>query len=396
MKNKLKTKVHHVVLLFLIFSISSVWAATISKEQVTTDVEFLAKDELKGRANFSTEIEQAADYIDSRFSEIGLTHIAGLKSFKQTFSITKIQPKEINIILNGKSIQTENLAMASTIESISWQDKNDFSTHILSAEQDMRKNISQLNMEGGNHLVLLNTAHADMFSRYQSYFNRGLTKLSLDNQGAILVILTDELKINAIDVQATVSFSHQKLTNMVGILPGKSKPEEIVLFSAHYDHLGEKSDATGDHIYNGADDDASGTAAVMNLAQHFAKRSDNERTLMFTAFAAEEIGGYGSKYFSEHLDPNKVIAMINIEMIGKASKFGEGTVWMTGMERSDLGKLLNNNLLDKGKKIYQDPYPEQKLFYRSDNATLARLGVPAHSFSTTQLDKDQHYHQVSD
>ena len=83
-------------------------------------------------------------------------------------------------------------------------------------------------------------------------------------------------------------------------------------------------------------------------------------------------------------------------MIGKASKFGEGTVWMTGMERSDLGKLLNINLLDKNKKIYQDPYPEQKLFYRSDNATLARLGVPAHSFSTTQLDKDQHYHQVSD
>lgn len=66
------------------------------------------------------------------------------------------------------------------------------------------------------------------------------------------------------------------------------------------------------------------------------------------------------------------------------------------MERSNLGSLLNENLKDKGIKIHQDPYPEQGLFYRSDNATLARLGVPAHSFSSTQLDKDKHYHKVSD
>jgi aminopeptidase YwaD len=93
--------------------------------------------------------------------------------------------------------------------------------------------------------------------------------------------------------------------------------------------------------------------------------------------------------------------MINIEMIGKPSKFGAGTVWMTGMDRSNLGALLNERLNNDNQsnlnsQIYPDPYPEQGLFYRSDNATLARLGVPAHSFSSTQLDKDQHYHKVSD
>ena len=117
---------------------------------------------------------------------------------------------------------------------------------------------------------------------------------------------------------------------------------------------------------------------------------------MFSAFTAEEIGGFGSKYFSQQLNPDHVVAMINIEMIGKPSKFGAGTIWMTGMERSNLGELLNKNLVEINTKIYQDPYPEQGLFYRSDNATLARLGVPAHSFSSTQLDKDQHYHKVTD
>ena len=88
--------------------------------------------------------------------------------------------------------------------------------------------------------------------------------------------------------------------------------------------------------------------------------------------------------------------MINIEMIGKPAVFGEGTVWMTGMERSNLGEQLNQVLAPQNLKVYADPYPKQNLFYRSDNATLARLGVPAHSFSSTQLDKDQHYHQVTD
>jgi len=117
---------------------------------------------------------------------------------------------------------------------------------------------------------------------------------------------------------------------------------------------------------------------------------------MFAAFSAEEIGGFGSRHFSTHVEPSKITAMINIEMIGKPAVFGEGSVWMTGMERSNLGEQLNQTLAPQNLTVYADPYPKQNLFYRSDNATLARLGVPAHSFSSTQLDKDQHYHQVSD
>ena len=131
------------------------------------------------------------------------------------------------------------------------------------------------------------------------------------------------------------------------------------------------------------------------MAQYFSQKKNNKRDLVFSAFTAEEIGGYGSKYFSTKLNPEEIVAMINIEMIGKPSKFGAGKIWMTGMERSSLGDLLNSQLPEKD-KIEKDPYPAQRLFYRSDNATLARLGVPAHSFSSTQLDKDKHYHKASD
>lgn len=200
---------------------------------------------------------------------------------------------------------------------------------------------------------------------------------------------------------STSEVSNTSLTNVVGILPGKSKANEVVLYSAHYDHLGVMPEFEGkttqtSQIFNGADDNASGVSAIITLANHFAKLGNNERTLMFAAFSAEEIGGFGSRYFSNQIDANAITAMINIEMIGKPAVFGEGSVWMTGMERSNLGAQLNEILAPKQLTIYADPYPNQNLFYRSDNATLARLGVPAHSFSSTQLDKDQHYHQVSD
>jgi len=371
-------------------------AANISIEQVTADVTYLAGNELHGRANFSSGIEQAADYINQRFVDIGLKPLNNLQGFKQTFHINSIKTKALNVKLNGKKIEATNLAMASTSGKISWKEIADFSTHLVTAEDDMRSKLRQLNMEGGNHLVLLNNAHSDMFARYQSYFQRGLTKLNLNEKGAIIIVLTDETTINEIDIEATTSIENKPLTNMVGLIPGKTKPDEIVLFSAHYDHLGSKSSGEGDLIFNGADDDASGTSAVINLADYFVKKGNNARTLMFVAFAAEEIGGFGSRYFSEQLVPDQVIAMINIEMVGKPSKFGAGKIWMTGMERSNLGELLNIGLKPQNKEIFQDPYPEQGLFYRSDNATLASLGVPAHSFSSTQLDKDQHYHKVTD
>lgn len=185
------------------------------------------------------------------------------------------------------------------------------------------------------------------------------------------------------------------LHNVAGMIKGSSKPDEYVIFSGHYDHLGIIKADGEDSIANGADDDASGITAVILLADHFAKHPP-ERSVIFAAFTAEEMGGFGSRYFSQQLDPAKIVAMFNIEMIGKESKFGRNSAFITGYERSDFGQILQKNLDGSSFKFHPDPYPEQRLFYRSDNATLAKLGVPAHTISTTQIDKDELYHSVND
>ncbi len=190
--------------------------------------------------------------------------------------------------------------------------------------------------------------------------------------------------------------ANNPLFNVVGVLPGKSKPDEYVIFSAHYDHLGIVKAVETDSIANGADDDASGTTAVITLAKYLKKLDNNARTLIFVAFTAEEIGGFGASYFSKMVNPDKTVAMFNIEMIGKASKFGENAAFITGFERSNFGTILQKNLEGTAFKFHPDPYPEQQLFYRSDNATLARLGVPAHTISTDQIDIDKLYHTVKD
>jgi len=115
-----------------------------------------------------------------------------------------------------------------------------------------------------------------------------------------------------------------KLSNVVGVIPGKSKPNEYVIFSGHFDHIGisSRNMQNNDSIFNGANDDAAGTTAMIMLAKYFKKLNNNERTLIFAAFNAEEIGGFGATYFSKQFDPAQVVAMFNIEMIETVSNWG--------------------------------------------------------------------------
>lgn len=184
-------------------------------------------------------------------------------------------------------------------------------------------------------------------------------------------------------------------SNIIGVLEGKSKKDEYVIISAHYDHLGMKKSGEGDLIFNGANDDASGVTGVLALAAYF-KKVGTERTIIFAAFTAEEMGLIGSTYFGKEIDAVKFVAGINLEMIGKTPSFGPNTAWLTGFERSDFGKIIQKNLKGSGYQLFPDPYKNFNLFFRSDNASLARLGVPSHTFSTTPIDIDPDYHQVSD
>ena len=132
------------------------------------------------------------------------------------------------------------------------------------------------------------------------------------------------------------------------------------------------------------------------LAQYFKQLNNNERTIVFAAFTAEESGGFGAQYFSRQFNPEKVMAMFNIEMIGTESKWGKNSAYITGYDKTNMGEILAKDLQGTTFNFYPDPYPTQQLFYRSDNATLARLGVPAHTISTSKMDVEPHYHKPSD
>ena len=96
------------------------------------------------------------------------------------------------------------------------------------------------------------------------------------------------------------------------------------------------------------------------------------------------------------MDPSKVVAMFNIEMIGTESKWGNNSAYITGFEKTDFGAILQRNLEGSNFKFYPDPYPKEQLFYRSDNARLAAQGVPAHTISTSKMDVEANYHKLSD
>ena len=380
-----------------------------SLDQIKKDVTYLASDDLKGRGNFSNDINKAANYIAKRFRESGLTTPKNLtnKNFLQKYKITNVRTQKLNVIINDKTISSDNLTIASTEAEISWgllknKKNGEFIVHIIDKDDDFLKELKAINQKGGAHLVLLNPSHKTKFNHYKQHFTRGVTQptdetIKKTNGGTIVIALfqTSLDKLKSLNVLATNTIKEYELKNVIAILPGKTRPEEIVVFSAHYDHLGFKNHDR-DNIYHGADDNASGTAAVLNIAQYYAKQNNNARTILFAAFSAEELGGLGSINFSKTFDPKTITAMVNIEMIGKASKFGAGNLWMTGIEHSNLGELLNQTLINTEEKIHTDPFPEYNLFYRSDNATLARLGVPAHTFSSVQLNNDKHYHQVTD
>ena len=379
----------------------------VERTQLQQDISYLASDDLKGRKSFSPEIDIAADYIAQRFEAIGLQPIPGNNQFKQQFSLFSVTPTEVSVVLNNRPVKAEQLAVASQSAGFAWQQASTVNITRITADMDLRATLRRLNHQGGNQLVLVDPAHQELFTRYQNYFAAGLTKLKLKDEGAMVLVLDHSDEVTELAVNVKNDIKEQQLTNVVGVLPGKSdtKNKEIVLFSAHYDHLGQQlnddhshENSDGDEqdtIYNGANDNASGTGAMVNLAQHYAHLADNERTLMFAAFTAEEMGLIGSKHFATTQNPDHITAMINIEMIGKPSPFGAGNLWMTGADKSDLQMVLNQSLPEVN-HIQANPYPKLNLFYRSDNASLASMGVPAHSFSSTDMENNAHYHTPKD
>jgi aminopeptidase YwaD len=167
-------------------------------------------------------------------------------------------------------------------------------------------------------------------------------------------------------------------TNAIGYLQGTDPAAGTLLLTAHLDHLGTRSNASGDSIYNGANDDASGTTAVLELAHALAAGPRLRRSILFVCYGSEEADELGSEYFGAHppVPLKDLIANVEFEMIGAQDpKMPKGVLLFTGWERSNLGPELKAH----GALLGPDPYPEQHFFERSDNYQLALDGVVAHT-----------------
>jgi hypothetical protein len=384
---------------FLIFSIIllpfvlQAQTRQIKKQDVAGIIRTLSSNKMKGRKAFSPQIRKAAKFISGKFKEAGLKPLKGQSGYLQQFPMYSISVASAQIKVNGAKITGKNYFAIVNGQDINWTQDDDVSVGQIKKGDDFRSAMRQYFRSKENVVVFVDPSFAKSFHRIQPYFSRSRPVFKKDKGSNKVFILAS--KANHFHILLQKDMKKKELANVVGKIEGKRKDQKVV-FSAHYDHLGIIQPVHGDSIANGANDDASGTAAVIELAKYFSQKKQPERTLIFVTFTAEEEGGYGSKYFSEHVEPDQIVAMFNIEMIGKPSKKGPNSAWITGFDKSTFGKILQKNTKGMDFTFYPDPYPKQHLFYRSDNATLARLGVPAHSISTTQIDIDPDYHQVTD
>lgn len=363
--------------------------AVFSVKEVERIESFLASDEMRGRRAGSPEIDKAADFIAAEFKKAGLEPLPG-GSYLQSFTMLRPRLKELKYKAEGADVDSKNIIVITSKADLEVDEKSGYEVRYVKAGASFPNEIPQLNNEKKNLLIMVDTSFSRLFPRLT-----GLKRQMFSSPYSKIFILGNTLP-KEFKVKVEHSFEETRFANVVGILPGKSKKEEQVIFSAHHDHIGVGKPVDGDSIYNGANDDAAGTTAVIMLARYFKQLGNNERTLIFATFTAEEVGGFGSQYFSQQFDPNKVMAMFNIEMIGTESKWGKNSAFITGYEKTNMGEILQANLKGSAFQFHPDPYPQQNLFYRSDNATLAKLGVPAHTISTAKMEDEPHYHKPSD
>lgn len=198
----------------------------------------------------------------------------------------------------------------------------------------------------------------------------------------------------------TLSTFKETAFNIVGVVEGNDPvlKNEFIILSAHYDHIGfDKKGVNGDFINNGANDDASGTTAVAEMAKYFSIAKNNKRSILFVFFAGEEKGLLGSKHLAKKLKAQdfKLYAQFNIEMIGVPME-RDYLAYITGFDKSNMADKING-YTGKNTIGFLSKEAEYELFYRSDNYSFYELfKVPCQSVSTFDFENFEFYHHVSD
>ncbi|KAB7530797.1 M28 family peptidase [Flagellimonas olearia] len=165
--------------------------------------------------------------------------------------------------------------------------------------------------------------------------------------------------------------------NVVALLPGTERKDEYIIYSAHWDHFGVGKAIDGDSIYNGAVDNASGTAALLAIAEAFKKSGDTKRSIVFIEVTGEEQGLLGSAYYAENpiYDPKKTVANINIDALDSPGKMKDLTI--TGYGHSEMDEYAKEAAEKQNRYVIPDPEAEKGYFFRSDHFNFAKIGIPA-------------------
>ncbi len=190
--------------------------------------------------------------------------------------------------------------------------------------------------------------------------------------------------------------------NIVGILPAINKTDTCVLISAHYDHIGKGYTELGygtskkDKIFNGANDNATGISAMLEMAKFYAATQTNKYNIIFVAFGAEELGLLGSSYFAKNANLSFFKAVINLEMLGRP--INSSMAMITSLKNNEIVNMLNQSLIDKKNnsfRFFEDIYPSQKLVERSDHASfMYKVEKTFTIIGSSPYDK--YYHTVDD
>lgn len=380
----------------------------VTEQRVRETVAWLAADERAGRGTGSPELVAAGDWIAARFAAAGLQPVAG--SHRHEFAMSGWQ-------LDSGQVRLELVRTHGA-------DKQRF---VLEPDRDVRQarvggtesgaeeacTVAPVDDPAMQRLLAAGVSrrlvvcevpddHADWLRCAGSHRMLGERRQASRPVLLVRAGLLPPPPADGGDVVWTATWSvgpPEKVDvpqfNVLGLLRGREAAGEYVVVSAHYDHLGVGQPVDGDRIYNGADDNATGTTGVLLIAEALAKGPALRRNVLFVCFTAEERGLRGSAAFCERppVPLDRVVANLNLEMLGRPPEGGVGKAWITGADLSDFAAIAGPALGRADVGLVEFPLAG-RLFAASDNWSFARHGVVAHSVSAGSLHRD--YHQPSD
>lgn len=371
--------------------------APITPEHVRAHVDILAGPALRGRGSATPDEAAAAAYVASMFRGYGLATAPGMTGYTQPIEVVALRldgapaltangaPVDAPLLFssNGQPVRGKLAAFAGTD-----------AKQVPAADAVIVTNpaANGLQFAGQVDPAKVKLVIIRATDQVRGYYERiggrprlprylkGETPRARPSVIALDAAAFDRLAAQdgaeiALDLPGLVEEA-RVTANAIGFLPGTDPKAGVILISAHLDHLGVRPDGK---VMYGANDDASGTAAVLELARVLAGKK-HRRGILFAAYGSEEAGGFGAHWFAEHppVPLADIVANLEIEMIGQQDpKLPAGTMMMTGFERSTFGETLKAH----GALVTTDPYPEQNFFQRSDNYALALKGVVAHTVS---------------